>query len=264
MMKFFLLILILVILIFLVPFIFQRNFIYFPVKEKPDRRDFEAQDMEIIKLNPNNNLTIESWYKPAHSDKPTIVYLHGNGGHIGHRIKFIRYFLNNGFGVFLLEYRGYGGNPGKPTEKGFYEDARAALQFLKNEENIPSNKIILYGESLGTGVAVKMATETDVCAVILQSAYTKLEDLAKYHYPWLITVLFDKFDSFSRIKQLKVPILFLHGKEDVIVTPKFGLQLYNKANTPKKWEEFTYKGHNDLWDENFANTIFTFIDKYCK
>lgn len=253
----------LVILIFSVPTIFQRNLIYFPVKTKADRSEFAAKDMKIITLHPTKNLTLESWYKPAKNNNPTILYLHGNSGHIGHRVHFTRFFLEKGYGVFLLEYRGYGGNPGKPSEKGLYQDAKTALHFLINDQNINSNKIILYGESLGSAVATKIASESDVCALILQSPHTKLQDLTKYHYPWLLTIIFDKYDSISRINKIKKPILFLQGKQDLIVPPQFAKKLFNQANEPKKWAEFSYKGHNDLWDEEFANTIFAFMEQYC-
>ena len=170
-------------------------------------------------------------------------------------------FLAAGFGVLLLEYRGYGGNPGKPTELGLYEDARAAMHFLQ-QQGIPDNNIVLYGESLGTGVATKLATEFPICALVLQSPYTSLSALARCHYGLPIP-LRDKFDSLSRIQKIHVPILMLHGKLDVVVPYSQGLTLFNFANQPKKWIEFPTKGHHDLWDTHFADEVSHFINSSC-
>lgn len=245
----------------LVTYSLQRYFIYFPSGELPSRKDFHAQDMEVIKLSVADGLTLNAWYKPSVGHKPVILYLHGNAGHIGHRMHLVRQFLSAGYGVLLLEYRGYGGNPGKPTEAGFYEDGRAAMRFLQHEKQ--SKQIVLYGESLGTGVATQLATEFSVCAVVLQSPYTSLSALARYHYRWLPVPVIDKYDSLSRIQQIHAPLLMLHGKLDVVVPYSQGLSLFNLANQPKQWQEFPTKGHHDLWDEHFAPTVIHFINSYC-
>lgn len=259
MLKFLLTIIILFMVLFiLMPYIFQRNFIYFPITEKPVPIEYSVEDMKIITITTEDNLNLESWYKPAENNKPTVVYLHGNGGHLGYRAQFARYFLNEGMGVLLLEYRGYGGNPGKPSEKGLYKDAKAAIKFL-NVQNIPNEQIILFGESLGVGVATYLASQTNFCAIILQSPYTNLQALARYHYPLIFAVMRDTYDSQSRIQQIKSPILMTHGLNDIVIPYKIGKQLFDKANEPKQWLEFPYKGHNNLWDDEYAEKIINFI-----
>ncbi|MBN9227246.1 MULTISPECIES: alpha/beta hydrolase [Legionella] len=250
------------ILIFILSYPLQRYLIYFPSPEQPNRNDFHAEDMHVVKIPVADGLSLNSWYKPAVDNKPTILYLHGNAGHIGFRMDLIRQFLSEGLGVLLLEYRGYGGNLGKPTESGFYQDARAAMKFLQ-QQGVQEHRIVLYGESLGTGVATQMATEFPVCAVVLQSPYTSLTDLARFHYPWLPVPLMDKYDSLSRIQKIHVPILMLHGKLDEVVPYEQGITLFNHANQPKKWIDFPEKGHQDLWNPHFAHSVMHFINSYC-
>ncbi len=262
MLKQWLLILFLFILIVTLAYFSQRSFIYFPSPENPNPKDFQAEDMQIIKIPVTDGMTLSSWYKPSVDKKPVILYLHGNAGHIGYRMYLVRQFLSEGFGVLLLEYRGYGGNPGKPTESGLYQDARGAMHFLQ-QQGIQGSNIVLYGESLGTGIATQMATEFPVCALVLQSPYTSFTALARFHYPWLPIPVIDKYDSLSRIQKIHVPILMLHGKRDEVVPFNQGLTLFNHANQPKEWIEFPDKGHQNLWDAHFAQVIIHFIHDHC-
>lgn len=239
-------------------YIFQRHLIYFPALDAPTRQAFDAEDMQSIKLMTSDNVSLNAWYKPAAEGKPTILYLHGNAGHIGHRVYLARQFMSQGFGVLLLDYRGYGGNKGRPTEEGLYQDGRAAVYFLQ-QRGIETNELILYGESLGTGIATKLATEFPVCALILQSPYTSLKAVASYHYPWLFIPPQDKYDSLSRIKQTHAHLLMLHGQKDNIVPYFLGQELFSQANEPKQWVEFPDRGHNDLWDTKFVETVNHFI-----
>mgnify|MGYP000219770257 CR=1 FL=1 len=243
-------------------YVFQRHLIYFPAKEMPSRKEFHAEDMQKINLKTKDGLVLNAWYKPASLNRPTLLYLHGNAGHIGYRMPLTRQFLSAGLGVLLLEYRGYGGNPGRPTEQGLYKDGQAAIQFLQ-QQGINSSRLALYGESLGTGVATKLATEYPVCALVLQSPFTSLPAVARYHYPWIFVPPWDKFDSLSRIGSLRVPLLIIHGKEDDLVPFSQGLALYREAMEPKKLLGIENKTHYDLWDLNFSNQVISFIKTSC-
>nr|MBA3537185.1 alpha/beta hydrolase [Tatlockia sp.] len=174
----------------------------------------------------------------------------------------VRQFLTAGIGVLLLEYRGYGGNKGRPSEEGLYIDARSAMQFL-GQQSLAAKHLVLYGESLGTGVAIKMAAEYPVCALILQSPYTSLSALARYHYPWVFISPRDKFNSLALISFIKIPLLILHGKKDEIVPFEQALKLYNQANEPKKMIAMDNKGHNNIWDNQFSLAIIRFIHSQC-
>jgi len=252
------------IMLILLMYLFQRQLIYFPSHEVPKLQDYQANDMMVITLDTQGGLVLNSWYKPAKTDQPTILYLHGNAGHIGGRIKLARQFMDAGFGLLLLEYRGYGGNKGRPSEKGLYEDGRAGMRFL-HQQGIESKQIVLYGESLGSGVATKLAVENSICGVILQSPYTSLSDLARFHYPWLWFNPWDSFDSINRIQEIHAPLLILHGLKDDVVPYSQGQLLFQKASKPKKMLSFILEDHHTMWNApNFSKNIIDFIDVHCK
>ncbi|KTD62324.1 alpha/beta hydrolase [Legionella shakespearei] len=249
--------------VLLLIYIFQRHLIYFPDRHIPDLKAYHAQDMDVVTLKTKDNLTLKSWYKPAAKNQPTLLYLHGNAGNIGYRMTLARKFLKAGLGVFLLEYRGYGGNRGSPNEQGFYEDGQTALDFLQ-EQGIKPSQLVLYGESLGTGVATKLGSEHAACAIILQSPFTSLPNVARYHYPWVLMEPWDKYNSLERIKTIHTPLLVLHGKLDRIIPYTDGLALFDAANEPKKMLTFPNKDHNNLWSErSFSNDIIQFIEEHC-
>jgi fermentation-respiration switch protein FrsA (DUF1100 family) len=249
--------------VLLLMYVFQRHLIYFPDVHHPGLKKFQADDMAVVSLKTQDQVTLNSWYKPAINNQPTILFLHGNAGHIGYRMPLARQFIDAGLGIFLLEYRGYGGNKGHPSESGLYEDGRTALRFLE-QQGIKPEQTVLYGESLGTAVATKLAKHRQVCAVILQSPFTSLVYLSRYHYPWLIMKPWDEFNSLDRITAINAPLLVLHGKQDQIVPYSQGLTLYNTAKEPKKILSFEEKGHNNLWSSpGFSNEIIRFIQAHC-
>ncbi|CEK12104.1 alpha/beta hydrolase [Legionella hackeliae] len=240
----------------------QRNLMYFPAKEVPSRKFFHADDMQVVKIQTKDGIHLMSWYKPPIPGKPTILYLHGNAGHIGYRMPLVRQFLAAGLGVLLLEYRGYGGNPGHPSEQGLYRDGEAGFNFLQ-QQGVPAQQTILYGESLGTGVATYLSTQFSVCAVILQSPYTSMTNVARYHYPWVFIAPWDKYDSLSRISQVKSPLLILQGENDTIVPYEQAHILFENANQPKEFIHLPGRGHNDLWDNKFVKDLLDFIGAHC-
>lgn len=255
-------IVILLVMVFL--YIFQRSLIYFPSSQTPTLKSYDASDMDVVVLKIDNRLQLRSWYKAAKPQYPTLLFLHGNAGHIGLRMPLVRQFLNAGFGVLLLEYRGYGGNKGSPTEQGLYADARAGMHFLLENIGLSGKNIVLFGESLGTGVATKIANEFPVCSVVLQSPFTSLRDIARYHYPWLMLPPWDKFDSLGRIDSINAPLLILHGTEDSVVPHRYGVRLFEKAVQPKKMLHFDKAEHNNISSaEGFVPAVIEFIETYC-
>lgn len=243
-------------------YMLQRNLIYFPVVEKPERDAYDALDMQEITVNTEDNLKLLAWYKKPKNHKPTLLFLHGNAGHIGYRMPWIRNFLKDDYGVLLLEYRGYGGNHGTPTEKGLYLDAKAGLNYLK-KQNINSNKIILFGESLGSAVAVHVATEDIFCAIILQSPFSSMAKVAQHHYPWAFIKPWDKYESANKLSKVRSPVLIVHGEQDDIVPIDHGKELYSKANQPKQILTLKNLHHNDLWNEDYYSKAKEFISIHC-
>ncbi|MDF1646536.1 MAG: alpha/beta fold hydrolase [Legionellaceae bacterium] len=244
-------------------YLMQRTLIYVPSKITPSRKNFQAEDMQRVSLVTQDKINLHAWYKPAAQSKPTLIIFHGNAGHIGRRMPLARALIQQGLGVFLLEYRGYGGNPGRPTEQGLYQDARAGITYLQHQ-NVSLHKLALYGESLGTGVAVKMASEyPSACALILQSPYTNMRALGQYHYPWIPIAPWDTFDSLSQIQSIHTPLLALHGTEDNIVPYQQGKALFKAANQPKQWVTLKNQNHHNLWTDDFIQTVSGFILKNC-
>jgi fermentation-respiration switch protein FrsA (DUF1100 family) len=169
-------------------------------------------------------------------------------------------FAQEGLGVLLLEYRGYGGNPGAPTEAGLYADADAALDFL-SQDGIPASRLVIYGESLGSGVAVHMAAERELAALILEAPFTRLADAASYHYSFVpVSVLLrDRFDSLSAIGKIRAPILILHGERDRVIPVRFGRALLAAAPEPKEGWFSPDAGHEDLARFGALDAVFDFI-----
>lgn len=234
---------------------FQRKLIYMPDRNRPTRASCEASDMEEVKFQTQDGLSLYAWYKKPKDRQTTIVYFHGNGGNLCGRMPLVRQFINHGYGVLLLSYRGYAGNPGKPSEQGLYQDARAALHYVYERNSCA----VVLGESLGTGVATQMATEFPVKGVILQSPYTSLVRMAKLHYPWIFIEPVDKFQSDKKIDKVQAPLLVIHGESDTVVPYSEGKRLYNLATTQKTLLSYPGRGHADLWHSELYDKIMRFL-----
>ncbi len=238
--------------------LFQRQLMYFPNREKPALKDYQASDMQEVLLKTKDGLNLTAWYKAAATQKITIVYFHGNGGHMAGRMPLVRQILNQGYGVLLVSYRGYGGNPGSPTVKGLYLDGQAALDFA----NKHSKCIVILGESLGTGVATKMALDFSIAGLILQSPYTSMTDAAHYHYPFILIAPKDKYPNIDRINQISVPLLVLHGKQDKVVPFQQGQTIFNASQAKNKTLiTIEDRGHNNLWGAKYLNALLMFLEK---
>ena len=221
-----------------------------------------AEQMTEVAIATTDGLTLSSWWAPPlRPDRRTIVYLHGNAGHRGSRGDRVRDYLAAGYGVLLVGYRGYGGNPGEPTEAGLYDDARANLAFLAKEKVRPEQTILL-GESLGTAVAIQMATEFPILALILEAPLASVLHSARARYPLFAFdfLVRDKFNSLQKIGKVKVPLLLIHGEKDRTTAVRFGRMLYDAANEPKRAHFIAEAGHTDLMHFGFAKSVTDFLD----
>ena len=245
-------------------YVFQRNLMYYPSTEIPDRSQAGVPDMHDVTLKTEDGLSLLAWYKEASTGQPTIVLFHGNAGHIGYRGYKARMFMDAGFGVLLVEYRGYGGNPGKPSEQGFLADGRAALAFL-GQSGVGSHSIVLYGESLGSGVAVQLASDPknhdSIKAMVLEAPFTSMADVAAHHYPLVPArkLVKDKFDSLSRIGRYSGALLVIHGENDRIVPTSFGRKLFSAAREPKEAHWIPGVGHNDLFQPKTGKLVIDYL-----
>ena len=211
----------------------QRKFLYFSYSEIGTPAEYGLVGFDEITLTTADGVNIATWYKKSSENQPTFVYFHGNGGNLANRANRFAILAEKGYGVLAVSYRGYGKSGGKSTEQGLYEDARAAIKFAKNQDE----NIILIGESLGTGVAIQMATEFDgLKGLVLDAPYESIEKVIKKKYFWLPLnlLLKDKYVSIDKIGNVKIPVLILHGELDEIVLVSQGKAIYKTANEPKK------------------------------
>ncbi|MEQ9638730.1 MAG: alpha/beta hydrolase [Alphaproteobacteria bacterium] len=202
---------------------------------------------QAVTLATADGLSLAAWHAPAPAGARTIVHFHGNAGLISGQLNRVLPLVAAGYGVLLVEYRGYGGNPGEPTEDGLLADGRAALAYL-DSLGVAASDRVLIGESLGTGVAVAMAAEAPAAGLILLAPYTSTADVAQARYWWLPArwLIKDSYDSLSRIRRVRTPLLIVHGRRDATIDVRFGERLFEAANEPKKLVVYDNAGHNDL------------------
>jgi hypothetical protein len=244
-------------------YVFQRHLLYFPDVRRPEVGDLAALGVREITLKTADGLSLISWYVPPRDGHPVIAYFHGNGGHIGHRAERLRWFAHSGYGVLMAEYRGYGGNPGTPSESGLVADGSAALDFLGGEPIAP-NRLVIYGESLGSGVAVPLAAQREVASLILEAPFTSVAEVAQYHYSFIpaFALVRDRFDSLARIGQVEAPILVIHGEQDRVVPVRFGRALFDAAPQPKELWLAREAGHEDLVRYGALEAVLDFLRRH--
>ena len=244
---------------------FQRNLLYFPDTTKPNSSAAAVVSLQDVELVTSDGVRLLAWYVPAPRGKPMLVYFHGNGGNLEHRASRLRQFAEAGYGVLMPEYRGYGGNAGQPTEAGFYRDAVAAVTFLQSRGHT-ARDIIVYGESIGTGVAIRIASEQHFAAVVLESPFTSIADVARTQF-WFLPVdvlVRDRFDSLSRIGRVRAPLLVLQGGRDNIVPPALGRELFAAAPGPKEYWSAAEGGHNDLFQFGAGDAVLDFLRRHVR
>ena len=245
-------------------FIFQRSLMYFPVKEKISKSFYKNTKLKIIDISTSDGLILKSLYKKSETNiNKTILVFHGNAGHIGHRVSKFKPFMDKGYGLLLLEYRGYGENKGKPTKLGLYRDGEAAINYLINQK-IKSKNIIVYGESLGTAIATKLSTNYSFNMTILEAPFTSVADVAQKRY-WIFPakyLVLDNFDNLGIIEKIKSPLLLLHGYKDYVINIAFGKKVFEAALKPKKALFVQNAGHNNLFEFNLVNQILNYLKKY--
>lgn len=215
----------------------EDQLVYYPTRiliATPDDYGLPYQEFE---LKTEDGVRINAWAIPASDDAPWLVYFHGNGQNISHYLGFTRRLHGFGLNVLMPEYRGYGQSEGTPSEEGLYTDARAAYVYLQGQ-GISSDRIVLYGFSLGSGVAVNLAQEHKVAAVILEAPFTSLPDVARDVYRVVPRFLMrNRFDTLAKIERVHAPLLIMHGRPDRVVPFRHGIRLYEAANEPKVFLE---------------------------
>jgi uncharacterized protein len=195
---------------------------------------------EDVPLTAADGTRLSAWFLPNDGVEYVILLLHGNAGNISHRLEKARVFLDLGVSVLLLDYRGYGESEGKPDEPGTYQDARAAYRYLTATRGIPAERVLVYGESLGTGVAVELAATATVGGVVLEAGYTSLADVGQrifWFLPGVRWLVKNRYDSRRKIGRLNAPLLLLHSRQDEVFPFRHAARLYAAAPEPKRLVE---------------------------
>ena len=245
----------------------QPTFLYKPMREVTYTPDELGIDFEQVTLKTTDGLQLSGWYIPAEKPKQdakvpnvvlktgmfsirnselTVLFCHGNGGNMTHRLDSINIFYNLGLNCFIFDYRGYGNSEGKTSEEGTYLDARAAYEWLTEEKNVSPDDIIIFGRSLGGSIAAQLASKVEARALIIESGFTSYVDIGREFYPYMPVRWFARFSyrTIDSLRAVHCPVMIIHSRADEIIPFEFGLELYGAANEPKEFIEI-FGGHND-------------------
>ena len=247
------------VVVLLFTYFYQRNLLYHPSENnyQGDNIDFYYEEVFI---EVDENIKLKSWIiEKDLKNYKTILFFHGNAGDLSNRIHKLNKLNKLDVNILLISWRGFSGNSGRPTEKNLYQDGKKSVQWL-NDYGVENKDIVLYGESLGTGVATELGQDNSFAGVILESPFTSITEAAKIYYPYLpIDLLIkDRYDSLQKIKNINTPILIMHGKKDDVVPFKMGVELFDKANQPK----FSYFSENDDHMMEFNDQLMNSIRKF--
>ena len=240
----------------------QRRLIYRPDATRIHPSAEGLTGVAEVVLEAADGAKLMAWHVEATDGRPTVLYLHGNGGGLYERSARLRILQSAGYGVLMLAYRGYSGSTGQPSEAANVADAKMAYDWLRGAQSAQES-IVVFGESLGTGVAVQVAADKPVAGVILDSPFTSLVDVAAGHFPfvpirWLLR---DRYMSMDHIGRVRAPLLIVHGEQDRVVPFALGQRLFAAAHQPKRHVAFPGVGHLVPFDERGWPIIRAFLEE---
>ncbi len=224
----------------------QPRLTFQPSRDVPyNPSDIELQ-YDDVKLETTDGLTLSAWYIPAENAKFTLLFCHGNGGNMAHRLESINIFNRLGLNCLIFDYRGYGDSNGKPSEKGVYIDTQTAYDWLINKKKFSPENIIIFGRSVGASIAAHLASNVKAKGLIMESSFTSYADIGHKYYPYMPVRLLARysFSAIDYIKKVHCPILSIHSPDDDIIPFKLGRPLYAAANEPKEFLEIS-GNHNE-------------------
>jgi fermentation-respiration switch protein FrsA (DUF1100 family) len=244
----------------------QPKMLYFPTREIEQTPADIGLSFDEVTLKTEDGLTIAAWYIPAPDARAVLLFCHGNGGNISHRLDSIRIFHDLGLSVLIFDYRGYGRSEGEPTEKGTYLDAEAAWNFLVKDKGIDPARMVIFGRSLGSAVAAELAVRKKAGALIIESGFSSIPDLGRKYYPYMPVSLITRFHyaTIDKVSSLALPKLFIHSPDDEIIPYEQGRRLFEKASEPKEFLKLQ-GNHNEGFLMSglfYSNGVEQFILKY--
>lgn len=238
----------------------QQRLLYFPDTRRTTPAEAELVDVAEREVEMADGTRVLTWWGAAKPGRPTLLYFHGNGGSFVTRSERIRKYMAHGYGIVMMTYRGFGGSTGVPSEKANVSDALAVYDAIR-ASGIPAASIVVYGESLGTGVAIQVASQREVAGVILDAPYTSIVDLATLHYPylparWLMT---DRYETLLFAARVTAPVLIVHGEADEVIPVEMSRRVADALNGPVKLATFPGAGHSDHYLFGSYETIYMWL-----
>ena len=242
----------------------ENHFIFFPQTSfslTPDNLHLNYKEVYFYS---QDRERLHGWFFPADKDAPVILYCHGNACNISDMLEHTSLLIEKNLQVFLFDYRGYGKSTGTPSEKGIYMDAQAAYDYLVNEENIPTDKIVLFGHSLGAAAAIHIAQKNKIRSIIIESAFTSTKDMSKKIFPFntVSFLLPANYNNLEKIGKINMPKLIIHGQDDEIVPFEMGRRLFEASKEPKYFYPINGAGHNDasiVGGERYFKVVADFV-----
>ncbi len=227
-------------------YFYQYKLIYFPESELTGNPADIGLEYKEVHFSAQEGISLHGWFIPAYEKDLVVLFCHGNAGNISHRMETIEVIHNLGLSVFIFDYRGFGQSQGTPSEQGTYKDIQAAWEYLVQKEQIPPEKILLWGRSLGGPIAAYMAKKKQSCGLILESTFTSIPEMAKKVYPFLPVKRVVRFNYPTRkfLPEISCPLLIIHSTEDELVPYHFGRELFDAAREPKRFLQIR-GGHNE-------------------
>jgi len=220
----------------------------------------EYQDVSIETA---DGVTLHGWFIPGRSSR-ILLFFHGNAGNISHRLESIRQFHSLGLSVLIIDYRGFGRSGGRTTEKGIYRDAEAAWRYLTEDRGISAGDIVVFGRSLGASAAARLAAQHRPLALIVESSFTSVPDIAQELYPWLPARWLSRFNHATRdyVRDVRCPVLVAHSRDDEIIPFRHGEAIFASANEPRTL--LALRGtHNDAFlrdERTYIEGLRTFLN----
>jgi fermentation-respiration switch protein FrsA (DUF1100 family) len=244
---------------------FENALVYFPTPARLYWAPPPSPDVRDVTLTTSLGEEIHSWWLPYPGSRGALLYLHGNAGNLSQRGQSVlRLHDTLEMSVLIIDYPGFGKSPGAPTEEACYRAADAAYDWLTEQQGIAPGEIVLFGKSLGGGIATHLACQRDHRALALIKTYTTLPDVGASIYPWLPVRLLmrNRFDSLGRIGKCCRPVFVAHGTTDELIPFALGQRLYEAANEPKEFFAMANHGHNDPFPDEFYTALRAFLDKH--
>jgi len=244
----------------------QRKILFNTSGRPHDPFHYGLEAVKEVQILTNDGISLLSWYFKGKGKTPLLVYFHGNSFDIGERSYRVKRYIDQNWAVLLVSWRGYSGNLGNPSEKNLYIDGEAAIKWIIENTHYQFKDLVIYGESLGSGIAVELGKKYEFASIVLEAPFTSVADIARQRYRIFPTkfLIKDKFNNLEKINKLKSPLLIISGKKDEVVPHIHSKILFEEAKVLKECVFIDEAMHNNLYDFGIEKQVISFTLKVWK